>query len=62
MSKSKSVFQLISWKWLPGFLYQTEKGGKEQDSRETERESVCVHASVDGSNSVGLERHICSNK
>jgi len=26
------------WKWLPGFLYQTEdEGGREQDSGETER-------------------------
>jgi hypothetical protein len=30
----------MTWKWFPGFLYQTVVRGREQDSRETERESV----------------------
>ncbi len=28
---------------MPGFLYQTEDGGREQDSREREKERECVY-------------------
>jgi hypothetical protein len=42
---------MIRWKWMPGFLYQTNGtgGGKEQDSkRQKERERVCERQSVAG--------------
>ncbi len=65
-SKLKSVLQLISWEWLPGFFYIKRKEGEwEQDSGETERERecVCVCACVGWQQQQSqLKKHICRNK
>ncbi len=37
---------MITWKWMPRFLYQQSEWGREQDSRETERESMCERQCV----------------
>ena len=64
---SESFIQLISWEWLPSFLYQMEiKGERARKQRDRERKCVCMWALMNGSNSVSgkrtVRKYICWNK
>ncbi len=37
---------MITWKWMPGFYIKQSEWGREQDSGETERETVCERQCV----------------
>jgi hypothetical protein len=45
---------MIRWKWMPGFLYQTEDAGKSKTvERQKERESVKDRVLLEESDNVG---------
>ncbi len=44
-----------------GFYVKRKEGEREQDSRETEREQVCVCVRWSASTTASVEKHICDD-